>query len=129
MARCNHRSGPYRAIALFLSTLVLGGPSVGCRELPSPPLRPASVPSTSGSQSAPGAPRDDVEPVQYIARPEASPPQDPAPRVEPVESEAALSLAEAITYGLRHNPRLHQAAAQVAAAREGAEIAFAPFLP
>jgi outer membrane protein TolC len=38
-------------------------------------------------------------------------------------------LAEAIAYGLRHNPRLLQASAQVAAAREGAEIAFALFLP
>ena len=40
-----------------------------------------------------------------------------------------MSLAEAIAYGLRYNPRLQQASAQVAAAREGAEIAFAPFLP
>jgi outer membrane protein TolC len=30
---------------------------------------------------------------------------------------------------MRHNPRLQLASAQVAAAREGAEIAFAPFLP
>jgi outer membrane protein TolC len=40
-----------------------------------------------------------------------------------------MSLAEAIAFGLRFNPRLHQALAQVEASREGAEIAFAPFLP
>jgi outer membrane protein TolC len=47
----------------------------------------------------------------------------------PIGPEAPLSLADAISYGLRYNPRLRQAAAQVTAAHEGAEIAFAPFLP
>jgi outer membrane protein TolC len=60
---------------------------------------------------------------------ETTPSRDLSREAAEGESEASFSLAEAIAYGLRHNPRLHQAAAQVAAAREGTEIAFAPFLP
>ena len=40
-----------------------------------------------------------------------------------------LGLEEAIAVGLRDNPRLREAAAQAQAARAGADIAFAPFLP
>jgi hypothetical protein len=38
-------------------------------------------------------------------------------------------LQEAITFALRNNPRLREAAARLEAARAGADIAFAPFLP
>ena len=48
---------------------------------------------------------------------------------EPPSPEGVLSLPDAIAYGLRHNPRLAQLQAQVAAARQGVAIAFAPFLP
>ena len=128
MANCDHRSGRRRAIALLVPALVLGGPSAGCRAIPSSSLRPPSAASPSLYEAGRGSARDDVEPAQYVPSSEATPSRDP-PEADPVESEAPFSLAEAIAYGLRDNPRLQQASAQVAAAREGAEIAFAPFLP
>src|SRR5271157_893032 len=129
MGNCDYRSGKRRALALLVPALVLGGPSAGCRVIPSSSLRPPSAASPSPYEAGRGGARDDVEPAQYVPSSEAAPSRDPPPEADPVESEAPFSLAEAIAYGLRHNPRLQQASAQVAAAREGAEIAFAPFLP
>jgi outer membrane protein TolC len=97
--------------------------------IPSSSLQPPPAASPSRYEGGRGDERDDVEPAQYVPSSEAPPSRDPPPEAQPVESEAPFSLAEAIVYGLRHNPRLQQASAQVAAAREGAEIAFAPFLP
>jgi outer membrane protein len=120
---------------------------VGCRAIPSSSLRPPPAASPSRYEAGRGDEQDDIEPAQcvptsqappsrgdvetaqYVAASEAPPSQDPPPASDPVESGASLTLAEAIDYGLRHNPRLRQASAQVAAARDGAEIAFAPFLP
>ncbi len=81
------------------------------------------------SEAGRGGARDDVQPTQYVPSSEATPARDPPPEADPVDSEAPFSLAEAIDYGLRHNPQLQQTSAQVAASREGAEIAFAPLLP
>src|SRR5262245_53833284 len=64
--------------------------------------------------------------------PPSSPPEaKPAPIQPCAATEAALelSLEEAIALGLRNNPRVSEAAAQIAAARAGADAAFAPFLP
>jgi outer membrane protein TolC len=47
----------------------------------------------------------------------------------PPDEPAPLSLEDAIGFALQNNPRLREAAARVEAARAGAEIAFAPFLP
>ena len=129
MANCDHRSGRRRAIALLLPALVLGGPSAGCRLIPSSSLRPPSAASTSRYEAGRGGAGDDVRRAQYVPSSEATPARDPPPQADPVEAEAPFSLAQAIAYGLRHNPRLQQASAQVATGREGAEIAFAPFLP
>jgi Outer membrane efflux protein len=118
MAHCDDRSVRQRAIALLLPALVFGGPSAGCRVIQSPPLRPPSAPSPSRYEAGRGGERDDVEPAQYVPSSEATPSRDPPPEADSVESEASFSLAEAIAYGLRHNPRLQQTSAQVAESLE-----------
>jgi outer membrane protein TolC len=92
-------------------------------------LQPSSGLSPSRSEARCGGERDDVEPAHYVPSSEVTPARNPPPEADPVEPAASFPLAEAIAYGLRHNPRLQQASAQVAAAREGAEIAFSLFLP
>src|SRR5262245_38761228 len=100
----NHRSGRRRAIGLLLPALVLGGTSVGCREIPLSSLQPPSAASPSRYEAGQGdeqddvepaqdvqgleapASRDDVEPVQYVAASEAPPSRDPLPEAHPVES-------------------------------------------
>jgi outer membrane protein TolC len=57
-------------------------------------------------------------------------PQDSQPPSPPRADEPlTLSLQQAVSLALEKNPRLRQAAARVEAARAGADIAFAPFLP
>jgi outer membrane protein TolC len=139
------RSARQRAIALLLQSLVLGGPIAGCRSAPSPAVEPLSVPAPPNRDSE----RPEVDRALYIPKPDPPPsrhpapdstssrehppgsiaPSDPATAAAPVESQTSFSLAEAIAYGLDHNPRLQQVSAQVVAARAGADIAFAPFLP
>src|SRR5207249_2477148 len=55
----------------------------------------------------------------------------PASPVAAPRSDGPLTLEieEALNLALENNPRLRQAAARVEAARAGADIAFAPFLP
>jgi outer membrane protein TolC len=56
-------------------------------------------------------------------------PGAPEPLPPPPDGPFNLSLEEAIGFALQNNPRLHEAAARVEAARAGVDIAFAPFLP
>lgn len=128
VASCEDRLGRHRANALLLLALALGGLSAGCRAMPTsvtPP--PAATPPRPVDGR--GGFRDEVRPAHYVPTSERIPSPAPPPGSDPIESHGPFTLAEAIAYGLRHNPRLQQASAQVAAAREGAEIAFAPFLP
>jgi outer membrane protein TolC len=69
-----------------------------------------------------------VLPVVQEAGPPGAP-DAPVPAPPPPDGPLALSLDEAIGFALEHNPRLREAAARVEAARAGADIAFAPFLP
>jgi hypothetical protein len=127
IANCDYRSGRRRAIALLLPALILGAIG-GLPCVPSSSHQPPLAASPSRYEAARGGSRDDVEPAQYVPRSETNPARDPPPAADAVESEAPFSLAEAIAYGLRHNPRLQQISAQVAAGREGAEIAFCTLL-
>jgi hypothetical protein len=88
---------------------------------------PAAVPPRSNNDR--GGLGDEIQPARYVSGSERISSPDPPPESYPVESDGPFSLAEAIAYGLRRNPRLQQASAQLTAAREGTEIAFAPFLP
>ena len=53
---------------------------------------------------------------------------EPGPGVD-VAPPSAMTMGEAVAYGLRFNPRLAREAARVERARAGEMIAFAPFLP
>lgn len=99
---------------LAAATLLAGCQATAPRAAPTPP------PSTP----APAAP-DSVLPVSaQLPMPR---PMSPIPGADGECPE--LGLAEAIALGLRDNPRLREVAAQAQAARAGADIAFAPFLP
>ena len=90
MANCDHRSGRRRAIALLLPALVLGGPSAGCRVIPSSSLRPPSAASTSRYEAGRGGAGDDVRRAQYVPSSEATPARDPPPEADPVEVRGAV---------------------------------------
>ncbi len=91
----------------------------GCRSAPSQVVLPAGT--------SPESCRDRIVPVS-CSLPAGE--EAPAPRSGASLDEATVfTLADAIAYGLRNNPRLRQAAARVEATRAGETIAFAPFLP
>ncbi|HEX4146794.1 MAG TPA: TolC family protein [Pirellulales bacterium] len=76
----------------------------------------------------------DIQPIQPASyQPAVTPPppvdEMPVGNVPLEEAPLELTLDQAVTYGLDHNPRLREATAQVSAARATADIAFAPFLP
>lgn len=95
--------------------LLLGG----CRSVPSAVELPAAT--------APAACRERVLPVSWTTTANGDVESEPGP---PASQEAtAFTVAGAIDYGLRNNPRLRQASARVDATQAGETIAFAPFLP
>jgi outer membrane protein TolC len=65
------------------------------------------------------------------SRPEGECARPAGPIVEhlPADPGAPLTLDDAIVFALENNPRLRVYAEQVAAARAGEDVAFAPFLP
>jgi outer membrane protein len=73
--------------------------------------------------------RDDVKRTGYPGDPGQERTGDPSSAVDPFEAGTALSLGDAVDYGVRHNPRLARSAANIKQARAGEMIAFAPFLP
>jgi outer membrane protein len=73
--------------------------------------------------------RDDVRRTGYPGDPGQEWTGDPSSAADPFEAGTALSLGDAVDYGVRHNPRLARSAANIKQARAGEMIAFAPFLP
>lgn len=99
--------------------LLLGGLLTGCRALP----HEVDLPPQTSDQAL----LDRVIPSSYPSP--AEPPPEPVCAAETHEGDELLTLAAAIDFALRNNPRLRQASARVRAARAGEDIAFAPFLP
>lgn len=98
--------------------LLLAALLAGCET--TAPRAPALAPPAAEPRAA-----ESVLPVSGVALPQPrSLPPDAAP-----EACLELDLEQAIGIGLRDNPRLREVAAQAQAARAGADIAFAPFLP
>ncbi len=124
MSSRRHQARPtIRRLADWLGLVLVGG-SIGCQAVPAP--ESAAVERLP----APNQARQDDQ-VQTTTHHEARIPARVLlpPEVEPLPPDGVLTLPAAIAYGLRHNPRLAQAAAQARAARNGESIAFAPFLP
>ena len=96
---------------------------------PDPKSSPAPKVSLVSRRQSTGASDLALVPAAHAAEHAASPAVPPPVDSEPPPPADVLPLPEAIAYGLRHNPRLAQVQAQVAASREGVRIAFAPFLP
>ena len=85
---------------------------VGAKNLPLDNVAPTDLGSNDDSQSA-----------RHVVTPESSSTN------QDVLTATMMTLDEAVTWGLRDNPRLRQMSAYAAAAQAGADVAFAPFLP
>src|SRR5262249_29927414 len=102
-----------------LAALLLGCLLTGCRNVP----HEVALPPQTSDQAL-------LDRVIPASRPSAEEPlAAPSASEEVGEGDGPLTLAAAIDFALRNNPRLRQASARVRAARAGEDIAFAPFLP
>jgi outer membrane protein TolC len=73
--------------------------------------------------------RSEPELLPALPKGPIAPEQLPSTIGELAPEESALTLDQAVSWGLRDNPRLRQMAAQTQVARANADIAYAPFLP
>jgi outer membrane protein TolC len=121
---------------VLLCSLLL---STGCKSTPTPApipqLRPlpaarqqvALTAVRPASANIPDGSEPEILPA--LADRPIAPEQLPSATAELRMAEVVLTLAEAINWGLRDNPRLRQVAAQSQVAQSNANIAYAPFLP
>ena len=106
--------------------------ALGCRA-PAPVAMPPDLSEPAIQQRI--LPANHTEPMPespQAAKPlEILPPPRAAEVAEPPapEPDAPLSLGDAIAFALQNNPRLRVYREQIASARAGEDIAFAPFLP
>jgi outer membrane protein len=110
-ARKNRAAAQLLSLAFLLATL-LPGCETTAPQAP-PPAMPLAEPRAEQPVSVASLPMPRTLPAE----------------MKPEDTDLELGLEQAIAIGLRDNPRLREVAAQAQAARSGADIAFAPFLP
>jgi outer membrane protein len=103
----------------------------GCASWHSALPIPAEVTQTGVAERVLIAPDLNVNPTETVVKPRA--PEQTAPESAAAANGDAertvFTLADAIAFGLRNNPRLRSARAAIERARGQEQVAFAPFLP
>lgn len=132
-----HSPGSLLLAALLLCTLICSGchryrqvllPAILSPQAMADRVLPGAAPDITLPSAARDPTTNQVTPEETLPAPRVVETPVTVPDVN-ASAESPFTLADAIMFGLRNTPRLRVVQEQVAAARAGQDIAFAPFLP